>query len=87
MKSYKEEHLPTTLSSFDEILSAALDLEPKLRAMLAAHLLESLDDSEQVEIDSAWSEEVERRIREIDEGRVELIPGEEVLAELRSRFK
>ena len=87
MKSYKEGHLPITLSSFDEILSAALDLEPKLRAMLAAHLLESLDDSEQVEIDSAWSEEVERRIREIDEGRVELIPGEEVLAELRSRFK
>jgi putative addiction module component (TIGR02574 family) len=86
MKSYKEQ-LPRTLSSFDEILSAALDLPPNVRATLAGHLLESLDDSEQVEIDAVWSQEVERRIREIDEGRVELIPGEEVLAELRSRFK
>ena len=86
MKSYKEP-LPRTLSSFDEILSAALDLPPNVRATLAGHLLESLDDSEQVEIDAVWSQEVERRIRDIDEGRVELIPGEEVLAELRSRFK
>jgi len=55
--------------------------------MLAGQLLESLDDPEQTEIDTAWSEEIERRIRDVDEGKVKLIPGEEVLAELRSRFK
>ena len=86
MKSYKNES-SERLSSFDEVLRAALELPPKSRAMLAAHLLESLDGPEQLEVDAAWSQEVERRIRDIDEGRVELIPGEEVLAELRSRFK
>ena len=86
MKSYKNES-SEQLSSFDEILRIALELPPKSRAMLAAHLLESLDGPEQIDIDAAWSEEVERRIRAIDEGRVQLIPGEEVLAELRSRFK
>ena len=86
MKSYK--HEPTEqLKSFEEILRAALDLPPDSRAMLAGQLLESLDDADQTEIDAAWSEEIERRIRDIDEGRVKLIPGEEVLAELRSRFK
>jgi putative addiction module component (TIGR02574 family) len=55
--------------------------------LLAGHLLESLDQPEQMEVDAAWSEEIERRIRDVDEGRVKLIPGEEVLAELRSRFK
>lgn len=86
MKSYKTTS-SEPLGSFEEILRAALDLPPNARAMLAGHLLESLDDSKQTETDAAWSEEVERRIRDIDEGRVKLIPGEEVLAELRSRFK
>jgi putative addiction module component (TIGR02574 family) len=86
MKSYKNDP-SERLSSFDEVLRAALELPPQSRATLAAHLLESLDGPEQLEVDAAWSQEVERRIRDIDEGRVELIPGEEVLAELRSRFK
>lgn len=86
MKSYKNE-TSERLSSFDDILRTALELPPESRAMLAAHLLESLDGPEQLDIDAAWSEEIERRIRDIDEGRVQLIPGEEVLAELRSRFK
>lgn len=86
MKSYKEKSSERS-QSLDEILRAALELPPSARAMLAGLLLESLDDSEQTELDAAWSEEIERRIRDIDEGRVKLIPGEEVLAELRSRFK
>lgn len=86
MKVYKEESTEQ-LKSFQDILLAALNLPQDARAMLAGQLLESLDDAEQTEIDAAWSEEIERRIRDIDEGRVKLIPGEEVLAELRSRFK
>jgi putative addiction module component (TIGR02574 family) len=86
MKSYKE-NLSERSNSLSEILRAALELPPDARATLAGLLLESLDDTEQTEVDAAWSEEIERRIRDIDEGRVELIPGEEVLAELRSRFK
>ena len=55
--------------------------------MLADHLLASLDGPNQEEIDAAWAEEAERRMREIDEGKVELIDGELVMRELRSRKK
>ena len=74
------------LTDFDEILSAALSLPPDERAMLADHLLASLDGPNQKEIDAAWAEEVERRSREIDEGKVELIDGELVMERLRARL-
>jgi len=74
-------------ANFEDILSAALSLSPGARAMLADHLLESLDDESQKRIDALWAEEAERRAQAIDEGRVKLIRGDEVLAELRSRIK
>jgi putative addiction module component (TIGR02574 family) len=55
--------------------------------MLAEHLLASLDSPNQKQIDDAWAEEAERRMREIDEGKVEAIDGELVMQRLRSRFK
>jgi putative addiction module component (TIGR02574 family) len=72
---------------FEEILRAALLLSPNERAMLADHLLASLDSPNQKEIDAAWAEEAERRMREIDEGKAELIDGDTVMRELRTRFK
>jgi putative addiction module component (TIGR02574 family) len=72
---------------FDEILRAALSLPLGDRAMLADHLLTSLDGPNQKQIDEAWAEEAERRMREIDEGKVEAIDGELVMQRLRSRFK
>jgi len=73
--------------SFEEILRAALSLSPNERAMLADHLLTSLDGPNQKEIDAAWSEEAERRMREIDEGKVKTIDGVLVMQELRARLK
>jgi putative addiction module component (TIGR02574 family) len=64
------------LHDFDQILKAALALPPGARAMLADHLLASLDGPTQKEIDAAWAEEIERRIREIDKGKVELVDGD-----------
>jgi putative addiction module component (TIGR02574 family) len=74
-------------ANFDDIMKDALALPPGARAMLADHLLESLNWEQQKEIDAAWAEEAERRAQAIDEGRVKLIPGDEVLAELRARVK
>ena len=74
-------------ANFDDILSAALSLSPGARAMLADHLLESLDAQEEKRIDAIWAEEAERRAKAIDEGRAKLIPGEQVMAELRARVK
>jgi len=64
---------------------AALELPPEMRAMLAEHLLLSLDGPNQKQIDDAWAEEAERRMREIDEGTVEAIDGELVMQRIRSR--
>ena len=75
------------LSSFEEILSAALALPAEARAMLADRLLESLDGPDQKRIDLLWAEEAERRLREIEEGKVEAIDGELVMERLRARFK
>jgi putative addiction module component (TIGR02574 family) len=75
------------ISDFNEILAQALALPPEERAVLADRLLASLDGPNQKEIDAAWAEEAERRSREIDEGKAELIDGELVMAKLRSRFK
>jgi len=75
------------VSTFQELLSAALSLSPGERAMLADHLLASLDGPDQKRIDALWAEEAERRLREIEEGKVEAIDGELVMQKLRSRFK
>jgi putative addiction module component (TIGR02574 family) len=45
---------------------------------LAGSLLESLDDEPADEgVEAAWSEEIKRRIEELDSGKVKPIPWEE----------
>lgn len=73
------------MNTYDEIFGAALSLPPGLRAMLAEHLLKSLDAIKQAEIDALWAEEVEKRVQAVEQGTVTPIAGEQVLRELRSR--
>lgn len=54
-------------------MKAALSLPPDDRAQLADQLLASLGGENQEEIDAAWAEEAERRMKEIREGKVEPI--------------
>jgi putative addiction module component (TIGR02574 family) len=72
-------------ANFDDIIKDALSLPPGARAMLADHLLESLDWEQKKEIDEAWAMEAERRMQEIRDGTVQTIDGEEVMRELRAR--
>ena len=55
--------------------------------MLAEHLMESLDAEDQETVDALWAAEAERRDKEIEDGVVKTIPGEEVMDRLRSRYK
>ena len=73
------------VNTYDEIFGAALSLPPGLRAMLAEHLLKSLDSIKQAEIDALWAEEAEKRVQAIEQGQVKLIPGEQVFRSLRLR--
>ena len=57
-----------------ELLESALQLPERDRADLAASLIESLDDSFDVDAQTAWAEEVRRRVADLDGGLVKTVP-------------
>lgn len=70
-----------------ELLKKALALPPEARAALAGSLLESLEEHPVDEgVDEDWAEEIKRRIEEIDSGKVQMIPYEEVRRRLAARL-
>jgi putative addiction module component (TIGR02574 family) len=71
---------------FTELLREASQLPEGERAELAARLLETLDGEPDEDVEAAWAEEIERRVRQIDAGEVELIPWNEVRAKLFARL-
>lgn len=74
------------MSTQFEILQAeVLKLIPADRALLAEHIIASLDEDN--EIESAWAVEVERRVAEVENGTVVGMPFEEVIAQARASLK
>ncbi|HEV7243176.1 MAG TPA: addiction module protein [Thermoanaerobaculia bacterium] len=71
---------------FEKIRDAALELSVEERGWLAEQLWDSARTAKEREIDEAWMVEVERRIKSIEDGTAELIPGEQVLRELRAKY-
>ncbi|MBM4277994.1 MAG: addiction module protein [Deltaproteobacteria bacterium] len=65
-----------------EILKEALKLPPEARAALAGTLLDSLDETVDRDAESAWEAEVVMRLKEMDEGKVNLIPWAEARARI-----
>ena len=64
-------------STVKKILEEALELPENARADLAAAVLESLEGSADEGVEAAWSDEIARRIREVESGAVKPIPWEE----------
>ena len=64
-----------------------LNLPAMQRARLAHELLESLDTLTPAEVETLWFDEAERRMKDIDEGKVQLVPGEEVMRKARALLK
>lgn len=60
-----------------DILKEALKLPPEARAALAGTLLDSLDDTVDQDAESSWEAEILLRLKEIDEGKVKLMPWSE----------
>ena len=67
----------------ESILIEALQLPMQERAALASRLLASLDEQVDEGVDAAWEDEVAKRLKEIDEGDVKMIPGDVVMKEMR----
>jgi putative addiction module component (TIGR02574 family) len=70
----------------DELYREAAELSERDRAELAGLLLESLETEPDSGVEAAWAEEIERRVRDIESGKVETIPWEQVRAEMHARL-
>ncbi len=70
----------------EKLLQEALSLPSHLRTVLIDKLIESLNIPIQKEIDELWAKEAERRVSDIDSGKVKAISSEKVFEKIRSRF-
>ena len=73
--------MPMPIESLE---AEAMKLSPQERADLAEKLWHSVHST--AEVESAWDEEIARRIRQIDAGEVECVPWDTVMGELRAKF-
>ncbi|MCL4456546.1 MAG: addiction module protein [Nitrospirae bacterium] len=74
------------LSKIKEIEEEALQLAPSERALLAEHLINSLDDMEDPEAERLWIEEAERRYLAYKEGKIKTKRAELVFQDVRLKL-
>jgi putative addiction module component (TIGR02574 family) len=74
-------------TALTEIEQKATELAPEERARLALSLIESLENSDEGDIEELWRIEAERRWAEIETGKARLVPGDEVFAKIRTRLR
>ena len=70
-----------------ELEAEALRLSNRDRALLAEHLLLSLDDAEDVGSEQLWVEEAKARYAAYKEGSVSADASDEVIARVRKKLK
>ena len=73
-------------SGLAELKAKASELSEAERAELALALIESLDGPADPDAEEAWAEEIEHRVAQIERGEVQLVPGDQVFANLRRRL-
>ncbi len=69
----------------DELMSMAESLPIDIKTKLIEKILNSLHPT-QKEIDELWAEEAERRLKDIETGKVKTIPAEEVFGDIQRRY-
>jgi hypothetical protein len=71
------------MRSIEQLTEELLSLPSGSRALLADKLVESLEFDTDSVIEAVWVTEAKRRRDEFRNGSVQLIPGEEALAQVR----
>ena len=69
-----------------EKVAEVLALPEQDRAYLVHQLIASLDDTVDADAETLWNEVIDRRSREIEEGKVQCRPVEETLRDVRARL-
>jgi hypothetical protein len=72
--------------ALDKVIDEALLLPADARVGLVDKIIESLNLPTRPEIDRLWAEEAEKRVKQIDQGEVELILGEDVFSKIRNKY-
>jgi putative addiction module component (TIGR02574 family) len=65
----------------------ALKLPPEQRARLAERLISSLDPTSDPDSEQLWVQEAERRLDELESGRVEPVPADRVIENVRTSLR
>ncbi|HXR08748.1 MAG TPA: addiction module protein [Candidatus Acidoferrum sp.] len=60
-----------------------LELPPRSRVRLAEKIIESVDDYADPDLEAAWEDEIERRVKEIESGAEAGIPAGQVMKDAR----
>ncbi len=69
-----------------KLLKAALRLPTKDRATFAGSLLRSLEEEFDPDAEALWADEIARRVKDIDAGKVKLIPWSVVRRKLHRKL-
>jgi putative addiction module component (TIGR02574 family) len=69
-----------------EKVAEVLALPMEDRAFLARQLIASLDDTVDTDAEARWGEVIDRRSREIEEGKVNCRPVSDVVQEIRNKL-
>ncbi len=73
--------------SLEALADEAMALPPASRAFLAERLLETLDLEDNVSLNESWRDEIRRRCRDLENGTIESISGDEAMAEIRRSIR
>jgi putative addiction module component (TIGR02574 family) len=73
--------------SVAELEREARRLPEQERALLAQHLIASIDPGEDVDAEAAWLEEAERRYQAYRQGKLTAKPADQVFREAKSQLK
>lgn len=70
----------------ERVMQEVLRLPEADRAELTRFLIESLDDSEDPDVEAAWDAELRIRVERIEQGRTRLRSAHQVLVKTRNKY-
>ncbi|MDA1277595.1 MAG: addiction module protein [Verrucomicrobia bacterium] len=73
--------------ALEEVTREAIQLPRHQRLALARILMDLDDPGSDADVEAAWDAEIQARVRAVQEGRVEGIPYEQVLARIDQRLR
>ena len=78
--------MPAMRQQAQIVLQEALTLAEQERAEIAGALLESLEPEPEVDVETAWRQEVASRVAALEAGEVETTPWEEIRGRFMARL-